>query len=1229
MISLLAVSVIAAAATGSYSSLFPGDGLLLEFSDPVSASYGEYAGLEVEGCSIMDGVLLPVRYVRLPAAPGSRPRVRVEALGVREIGPARGIASSLLDDDGTETFREARTDEMPADWSRVVEYGTWRRAGYVSVALYPVIVRNGVLYSARAMRVDTGEGDSGLRQVPGHSGRILSLFFSTEEGCILQPPSRRGSSPFWGKPWARVQVDTSGVFQITGEMIPEALGMPSSSFGMICGRGRNMDEEAPWDDRFQALPVPVLVEDGGDGTFDSADRVLFFGRGLSWWDDAVGYDGLHFNGRYDSLNTYWLTWGGAGGPFMESSDCSLTGAPSGGDVYTGRFHLEQNYIRESSVWDLWSWSRFSGSHPQTANLSFDAPGAAGPGTIRAGISLTRGGGRLTVILNGVIQGDTVLTGEQQVVSVPVSGIKASGNTLGLRFTPVSDTFTVFVDWVSIFPEKTFTSAGTAMEVPLGWNIAPGQRRRIDWVQNLDPARAFLINGDTLARSLDLPGGTSFEVEVPYGWRMPLLYMYPTGNLPEPVSVTPASPGRIVATLSGADVVVVYPEEFAPDMPLLDRPDGRSRVFVSLPELWDEFNGGVRDPQAVRAFMDWVAETWNPLPTDLVLVGSGHFDPRHFLYSQPCPMDVLVLTPSNEGVSDDSYGVVRGSSMAQFSVSRVFASTRSELQFLAQRYWDYFADESSGEWQTRVIAAADDERKVSNGVVSYGETYHTTQTEDILKTVPDRYFPDRQYGIFHTWNDSFKKPEWRQSFIDAWSEGALVVFYMGHGSFDQIADEGLLYLEDVALLANGHRLPYAFFGSCDVGMFQFPGRKCMSGEVTLTTAGGAVASMGATVKTTGSQNSVLLSNIFPLLLADFDLSLGEATWLGKIQQGPGQNKYYAVFGDGSLALALPDSGITHNGPQLRTGEAATLLGTLRGREGLVMVTAWESMRPDTYYTYQTNKPIPHLTVPGRFHQGFVQASPDFAQEIFVPLAAATGEMARVMFFSPGPEGGSLSCLFPGELVPGDPSEDNEGPEIEGWIQGYRGVSLPRVSGEAWYCASLEDSSGINLLPYPGAQLALYVDGVPSDVSEYFFFDQGTYKSGELLVPLPSLGQGMHQLRLRAADGLMNISWSEMELEVISDQGPVLERVWVYPNPSSDAAGFHWAQSGPGPVDIAVFSVTGRRVAEFRNLQGTAGYNQFLWNLLDADGDPVASSAYVYTVSSGGSSVTGVMAVVRDP
>ena len=122
--------------------------------------------------------------------------------------------------------------------------------------------------------------------------------------------------------------------------------------------------------------------------------------------------------------------------------------------------------------------------------------------------------------------------------------------------------------------------------------------------------------------------------------------------------------------------------------------------------------------------------------------------------------------------------------------------------------------------------------------------------------------------------------------------------------------------------------------------------------------------------------------------------------------------------------------------------------------------------------------------------------------------------------------------------------------------------------------------------------------------------------------------MHQLRLRATDCLLNISWSELEFEILSDAGPVLEQVWVYPNPSSDVAAFNWHQSGSGPVDIRVCTVTGRPVTEFRNLQGEAGYNQSIWDLRDTDGDPVASGAYIYTVTAGESSVTGVMAVVAD-
>ncbi len=1206
------------------------EGLFVEFARPERVALGDYSAVGIDGCSVMDDVLLPVRYVRLPIEPGTTPQVRVEATGVQSIGTAAGIAASYFTSEGVEAFREASPSVLPTEWSRVVQYGTWRRAGFVEVALYPVTVSGGELLQASGMRIIVGErGSRGFDVVSGHQGVLYSGFFSTDEGCMLEPASRAGSSPFWGMPWARVQVDTAGVFQITGAALPEAVGMPSSSFSMFCGRGVNMDEETPWTEAFEPLPVSILVEDGGDGVFDSSDRVLFFGRGLSWWDDSIGFDGLHFNSRYDSLNTYWLTWGGPGGPFMEEQDCSVTGEPSAGSFYTGRLHLENNYIREISTWDWWAWSRIAGSHTQTANLTFDAPGATGSGSVRVGLALTAGQANVRALLNGSVQGDTTISGVgKHILTFDVKGIKNTGNSLGIQFSPVSGSYTVNFDWVSVFPEKSFTSSSTAIEVPLVWTIPIGQRRRIDWAQNLNSARAFLVNGDTLALALDLPTGTSFEVEIPYGWRMPLMFMYPSGSIPEPYSVSPASPGRIRGTLTGGDIIVVYPDEFASDMPLLDRPDGRSRVFVSLTEVWDEFNGGVRDPQALRAMMSWVLDTWDPLPSELVLVGAGHFDPRHFLYAQPCPMDVIVVSPGDDGVSDDRYAVVRGSDVPQFAVSRVFATNRSELQFLAQRAWDYFECEASGEWQSAVIASADDERTIRNGVSHYTDRYHTDQTESIILDVPDRFFVDRQYGIFHTWNDAGKKPEWRQSLIDTWSEGALVMFYMGHGSFDQIADEGLMYLEDCAQLANDRRLPYAIFGSCDVGLFQHPGRKCISGDVTLAPSGGAIAALGASVKTQGSSNCELLKSIFTFLFTGFDLSMGEATWLGKVEDGGSQSKYYILFGDGSLALALPDSGITHNTPTLLTGERVTFEGALEGREGLVLVSAWESMQPDTYYTYQTNLPIRYFTVPGLFHRGFTQASPAFTQEVFVPLVATTGDLARVRFFSPGEGGGSLSCLYPGRLEPGTPSGDADGPSIDAWIQGYRGTVVPRVSGEIWYCADLSDESGINLLPYPGAQLALYVDGVPSDVSEYFVYNQGSSESGRLLAPLAALAPGTHQLRLRVTDCLLNISWSEMQIEVVSDAGPTLERVWIYPNPSSTEAGFHWQQSGPGPVDIEVCTVAGRPVAAFRNLQGTAGYNQSVWNLLDADGDPVASGAYVYTVTAGESSVTGVMAVVRN-
>ncbi|MCD4707180.1 MAG: T9SS type A sorting domain-containing protein, partial [Candidatus Sabulitectum sp.] len=66
---------------------------------------------------------------------------------------------------------------------------------------------------------------------------------------------------------------------------------------------------------------------------------------------------------------------------------------------------------------------------------------------------------------------------------------------------------------------------------------------------------------------------------------------------------------------------------------------------------------------------------------------------------------------------------------------------------------------------------------------------------------------------------------------------------------------------------------------------------------------------------------------------------------------------------------------------------------------------------------------------------------------------------------------------------------------------------------------------------------------------------------------------------------------------------------------------------GPVSISIYSVSGRRITTLGNLPGRTGYNQHHWNLLDGDGDMVASGTYIYVVSAGDSEITGSATVAR--
>lgn len=1197
---------------------------------------GSLTGYSADNCSYSGSVLLPEAALYFAIPPGARPELEIIPEGVRYLSGGT-VSRVTVSPDGIDIYEEASPEDIPRTWGLIAGTGTFRRAGYAHVQLHPVINRDGALYAADRFRIRLSYTTAGSAvSVPGITGAIFDAMFEGGNHVWSVPPERFDSSPFWGLPWYAIDIDTAGIYCITGADIPVAAGTPSSTLSLFCGRGREMGDE-PWLNEYSPRPVPVLIEDGGDGIFDAGDRLFFFGRGLAWWEpDTSLIDNLpsHFNHRYCTRNTYWLTWGGEDGARMNIQNGELTGAPSMPDSFLSRQHLEQNFIRTRTVIpfpDDWAWIKSEGTSDTWHYFNFDAPSTRGTGFLKIKlISIISRDHFIRILVNGNEVCDTTWRGTDEfLLTVPIQGVLNSGNSLSLQIIRKSLDDTVFLDWFEIFGWTDRSVSGQA-SVPLDWWPVIS-RQEFTWENSLDDALIFLAGGDTLAENISFDDPHQFEFEVSPSWETRELWISDYGDMCSPLEIRYESPGRIFGAMDGAECVYIAADEFYSDIDPLTQlsPDV---IAIAASEVYNEFNGGVRDPRAIQAMVSHIIDSWHPIPEDIILVGGGNWDPLNFTSTRVSYIDVLYRNESLIA-ADDEFVIVNGALLPQIAISRIGITNRSDLQLIVDRSLSYRSGENCGEWQTVVLGAADDEFSPLHGS---DERYHTESVERLLtEHIPSVLRPEKLYLIFYERNSVGAKPEARQAYINLWSEGALVSFYLGHGAYDQLADEGLLYLEDNGLLACQQRLPLALFGSCDVGQFHNPSSECLGQQVTTSQAGGAILGLGATDKTSGPLNETYFAYMFDRLFGQPDLSVSMCVMLAKIEAGYTSTvAQYILFGDGSLRLAFPWDSFDVFNSTLFAGEEVTITGSAPA-EGLVFVESWESCQPDTYYTLRQHLPIDYLSIPGRFYSGTVYAEPDYGVSMFVPVDSDTGALARTQLTFMTNDIFAAVSTYPARLVPGNPLPDTEGPSIELWIEGYRNTINPDISGDIYVRAVLSDSSGINLLGNPGRQLALYVDGVPDDVSGYFQYHTGSSIKGELRVGIGVLEPGNHIVQLRASDGLLNTTTSEIALTVTEDNTLEISSVFPYPNPCTDGTSINWTQTSPGKVDITIYTVSGRRVISFGNIEGAAGYNQCLWDCRDTDGDEVASGTYIFTVSAASlsdsgenSKATGIIAVVRN-
>ncbi|MBN1179571.1 MAG: hypothetical protein JXD18_10180 [Anaerolineae bacterium] len=379
--------------------------------------------------------------------------------------------------------------------------------------------------------------------------------------------------------------------------------------------------------------------------------------------------------------------------------------------------------------------------------------------------------------------------------------------------------------------------------------------------------------------------------------------------PEAVrDVPPLEPVASLTEPPGADYLVLAPQALIASLaPLLDLHTARGlTTFVAPVEaIYDQYGDGRMDPAALRAFVAHTYATWTPQPAYLLLVGDGTWDPLDHLGT-----GTLTLLPPylaladpwlGEIASDNGYVTVDGSdALPDLAVGRLTVNDSAELDVVVAKLVTYATAPLPGDWNTRHIFVADDPDPASNFPA---EAEQVTALVPLTHTTTRIYCTNAPDDVYACGN----LPDVRTDLLQGWNDGALVLNWIGHSSFQQWEHGRLFHTDDLPALFPLSRYPLVLSISCFTGNFVHPDplQTGMDESLLRLSNAGAVGVYGSSGMGVGSDHSPLHQAFYQIALGDNPAPPGVAGSVAKAVVVGGAGAYladsYHFFGDPALSL----------------------------------------------------------------------------------------------------------------------------------------------------------------------------------------------------------------------------------------------------------------------------------------------------------------------------------------
>ncbi len=761
------------------------------------------------------------------------------------------------------------------------------------------------------------------------------------------------SVPFTG-PRYKISVTDSGMYRITAQDLAAA--------------GANIETINPATLTLtnKGKRIPIFVRGENDKRFDPTDEIIFYGerqQGKTGYIDP-----------YSDENIYWLFWGAGPGLRMatktslpqtnntQSYERFLTRSHIEKDLHFRRFRhvnltASQTYTEFSQGLlqrqfhltelpplpnDSWFWSQLSAPALKTFNFNLSGVSdTALPTTVRVSLhGRTNTPHLCTVWLNDKIEfGEARWNGETEYQihnqDIPQSFLNEGQNSIRITnpSNPESPIDIILLNWIQIdywrdfkaeadvlpfaitpFLDATGT-ANSSFEVELKNFTIPDIE-----IYGVDGTRYV---GLSALVDEDVPGTyriffRSTQIRPKKASDPTIQYIALTGNQFRKPTISVDTPSELYSTQNAADYIIITHNHFIQDVqPLVDHrsQQGLRTKVVDVQNIYDEFNHGILNPEAIRAFLNYAYHNWqSPAPTYVLLIGDTNIN----IKNEPnfVPTMQVQIPGYGSSASDHQFVTFRGEdSFPDMLIGRMPANNRVDLRIFIERTINYETSSSVGSWHKRLLMLAGSDLRFhwqTDQLISHNQLGGRYETQRI-------YAPHTDEPILS--DDNIITPIGRRV-IDGFNEGASIVNYIGHGGGGRWASSRMLDFADPEQnLINISQLPFVISMTCYTGSFE-GNKNSLAEELLRSENGGAIAIIAATSIGLLDGDYYLNAEIFDVIfnkqIHNFGAILAQAKtqFLINTPRFLDLAEVFTLFGDPATRLKIPSNTI-----QVTTGISA--------------------------------------------------------------------------------------------------------------------------------------------------------------------------------------------------------------------------------------------------------------------------------------------------------------------